>query len=53
MSVCLTDVGEQLVKEHGKKKYYRPQKVNRALGCLWPLRFNVRPKITIFELQRV
>ena len=24
--------------------------VNRALGCLWPVRFNVRPEITVFEL---
>ncbi|CAH1000782.1 UDP-2,3-diacylglucosamine pyrophosphatase LpxG [Neolewinella maritima] len=24
--------------------------VNRALGCLWPLRFNVRPEITVFKL---
>lgn len=26
--------------------------VNRALGHLWPLRFNVRPEITIFELEK-
>jgi predicted MPP superfamily phosphohydrolase len=25
--------------------------VNRALGCLWPVRFNVRPEVTIFTLQ--
>lgn len=27
--------------------------VNRALGHLWQVRFNVRPEITIFELQKV
>ena len=27
--------------------------INRALGHLWQVRFNVRPEITIFELQRV
>lgn len=26
--------------------------VNRALGHLWQVRFNVRPEITIFELER-
>ena len=26
--------------------------VNRALGHLWQVRFNVRPEITIFELQK-
>ena len=25
--------------------------VNRALGCLWPVRFNARPEITIFTLM--
>ncbi|WP_420458654.1 hypothetical protein [Neolewinella sp.] len=25
--------------------------VNRALGCSWPVRFNVRPEITVFELM--
>lgn len=25
--------------------------INRALGCLWQVRFNVRPEITIFALQ--
>jgi uncharacterized protein len=25
--------------------------INRALGHLWQVRFNVRPEITIFELQ--
>ena len=25
--------------------------INRALGHLWPVRFNVRPEITIFELR--
>jgi predicted MPP superfamily phosphohydrolase len=25
--------------------------INRALGNLWQIRFNVRPEITIFELQ--
>jgi len=27
--------------------------INRALGCLRQIRFNVRPEITVFELQRV
>jgi predicted MPP superfamily phosphohydrolase len=27
--------------------------INRALGHLWQVRFNVRPEITIFELHRV
>ncbi|MEL6823868.1 MAG: phosphoesterase, partial [Calditrichota bacterium] len=26
--------------------------INRALGHLWQVRFNVRPEITIFELQQ-
>ena len=26
--------------------------INRALGHLWQIRFNVRPEITIFELER-
>ncbi len=26
--------------------------INRALGNLWPLRFNVRPEITVFRLAR-
>lgn len=26
--------------------------INRALGHLWQVRFNVRPEITIFELQK-
>ncbi|MDB4297833.1 metallophosphoesterase [Flavobacteriaceae bacterium] len=26
--------------------------INRALGCLWPIRFNVRPEITIFKLEK-
>ena len=26
--------------------------VNRALGHLWPVRFNVRPEITVFRLRR-
>ena len=25
--------------------------INRALGYLWQVRFNVRPEITVFELQ--
>lgn len=25
--------------------------INRALGCLWPVRFNVRPEVTIFTLE--
>ncbi len=27
--------------------------INRALGHLWQVRFNVRPEITVFELQRI
>ena len=27
--------------------------INSALGCLFPVRFNVRPEVTIFELARV
>jgi predicted MPP superfamily phosphohydrolase len=27
--------------------------INRALGHLWQVRFNVRPEISIFELQSV
>ncbi len=27
--------------------------INRAIGHLWQVRFNVRPEITIFELERV
>lgn len=26
--------------------------INRALGCLWQVRINVRPEITLFELQK-
>lgn len=26
--------------------------INRALGSLWPIRFNVRPEITIFKLSK-
>ena len=26
--------------------------INRALGCLWQVRFNVRPEITIFTLKK-
>ena len=26
--------------------------INRALGCLWQVRFNVRPEITIFTLEK-
>lgn len=26
--------------------------INRALGCLWPVRFNMRPEVTIFTLTR-
>lgn len=33
--------------ENGKTLY-----INRALGHLWQIRFNVRPEITIFELQK-
>jgi hypothetical protein len=31
----------------GRKLY-----INRALGCSWQVRFNVRPEITIFTLER-
>lgn len=27
--------------------------INRALGHLWPVRFNVRPEITIFKLENI
>ena len=27
--------------------------INRAIGHLWQVRFNVRPEITIFELAKV
>jgi uncharacterized protein len=27
--------------------------INRALGHLWQVRFNVRPEITVFELEGV
>ncbi len=33
--------------EDGRKLY-----INRALGHLWQVRFNVRPEITIFELEK-
>ncbi len=33
--------------DHGRTLY-----VNRALGHLWQVRFNVRPEITIFRLER-
>ena len=33
--------------EDGRKLY-----INRAVGHLWQVRFNVRPEITIFELLR-
>lgn len=26
--------------------------VNRALGCLWPVRFNMRPEVTVFTLVK-
>ena len=26
--------------------------INRALGCSWPVRFNVRPEITVFTLEQ-
>jgi hypothetical protein len=26
--------------------------INRALGCLYPIRFNVRPEITVFKLEK-
>jgi len=25
--------------------------INRAVGCLWPVRFNIRPEVTIFSLR--
>lgn len=31
---------------NGRKLY-----INRALGCSWPVRFNVRPEITVFKLE--
>lgn len=34
--------------EDGRKLY-----INRALGHLWQIRFNVRPEITVFEMQAV
>ncbi|MBX2822762.1 MAG: metallophosphoesterase [Rhodothermaceae bacterium] len=34
--------------EDGRRLY-----INRALGHLWPVRFNVRPEITVFELTQV
>jgi predicted MPP superfamily phosphohydrolase len=36
-----------LIDLHDGRQLY----INRALGCLWQLRFNVRPEITVFELQ--
>ena len=27
--------------------------INRAIGHLWQVRFNVRPEITIFNLEKV
>lgn len=33
---------------HDGRKLY----INRALGCSYPVRFNVRPEITVFELRR-
>lgn len=33
--------------DHGRTLY-----INRALGCLWQVRFNVRPEITIFTLEK-
>lgn len=33
--------------EDGRKLY-----INRAIGHLWQVRFNVRPEITIFELEK-
>ncbi len=33
--------------EDGRKLY-----INRALGHLWQVRFNVRPEITVFDLQQ-
>lgn len=25
--------------------------INRAIGCLWPVRFNVRPEVTVFKVS--
>ncbi len=36
---------------HFKLSNNRNLYINRALGHLWQIRFNVRPEITIFELQ--
>lgn len=33
---------------HDGRKLY----INRALGCSYPVRFNVRPEITVFRLER-
>ena len=40
------DAGE-IDLEDGRTLY-----INRALGNLWPVRFNVRPEITIFTLEK-
>ena len=36
------------IQVDSKKRVY----INRALGCSWPVRFNVRPEITVFTLIR-
>ena len=36
-----------LIDLSNERKLY----INRALGHLWQVRFNVRPEITIFELE--
>ncbi len=33
--------------DDGRRMY-----VNRALGCLWQVRFNVRPEVTLFTLRK-
>jgi uncharacterized protein len=37
----------QIALDHSRTLY-----INRALGNLWQVRFNVRPEITIFELEK-
>jgi len=35
---------------HFKLDHRRQLYINRAIGCLWPVRFNVRPEVTVFTL---
>ena len=39
---------EGLIKLSNNRTLY----INRALGHLWQVRFNVRPEITLFELSK-